>query len=112
MVNAYQDALGEDSSDLRASIEPHGLNPPPPIPMDRLRNAVRELRQEKGLSINDCMMRSGLSRTATLDLLNGRGRITCGRLDSWWALAWALDVPMGELMAHLDDSSESRNTEN
>jgi len=49
------------------------------------------------------VMRSGLSRTAVLDMLNGRGRVTCGRLDSWWALAWALDVPMGWLMATLDD---------
>jgi transcriptional regulator with XRE-family HTH domain len=60
------------------------------------------IRRERGLSINDIMMRSGLSRTATLDLLNGRGRIACGRLDSWWALAWALGVPFGSLMAALD----------
>jgi transcriptional regulator with XRE-family HTH domain len=71
--------------------------------MGRLRALARATRVERGLSVNDLVMRSGLSRTAVLDLLNGRGRIECGRLDTWWALAWALDMPIGTLMAALDE---------
>ena len=55
------------------------------------------------MSIQDLVMESGLSRTAVLDMLNGRGRIATGRLDTWWALAWALNVPFGQLMSALDN---------
>jgi len=50
-------------------------------------------------------MASGLSRTAIMDMLNGRGRIEVGRVDTWWAMAWALGIPFGELMGSLDDPS-------
>jgi len=40
-----------------------------------------------------------------MDMLNGRGRIAAGRIDSWWALAWALGVPFGELMGSLDEGA-------
>jgi len=72
--------------------------------INRLRAAVQAVKAEKNLSIEDLVMRSGLSRTAVLDLINGRGRITYGRLDTWWALAWALEVPLGSLMSTLDDA--------
>lgn len=105
VANAYPDSTERGRpGPAVAHPEPPGLRPPPPIPISRLRGVVRALRVEKGLSINDVMMRSGLSRTATLDLLNGRGRIACGRLDSWWALAWALEVPLSQLVAALDDA--------
>lgn len=71
--------------------------------MSSLRARVRELKADRELSIQDLVMASGLSRTAVMDLLNGRGRISVGRIDTWWALAWALNVPFGELMAALDD---------
>jgi len=101
--NAYHDE--SPSGPLHASsTEAPGLNPPPPLPIEHLREIVRRARAERGLSINDVMMRSGLSRTATLDLLNGRGRIACGRLDTWWALAWSLDVPLSELLRELEDT--------
>ena len=105
MANAYLVSSDGDRA-LRdsASSGPPGMCPPMPIPLGRLRAAVQAARAEKELSINDLVMRSGLSRTAVLDLLNGRGRITSGRLDTWWALAWALEIPMGELMSALDNS--------
>lgn len=82
--------------------EPFGFAPPPELDMDRLRAKAREIKAAKGLSILDLTMASGLSRTAILDMLNGRGRISAGRIDSWWALAWALGVSFGDLMSSLD----------
>jgi transcriptional regulator with XRE-family HTH domain len=94
VANAYQrtDAAGV----------PHGLSPPPVADVERLRAKARAIKEEKGLSIQDLVMASGLSRTAVMDMLNGRGRIVVGRIDTWWALAWALGVPFGELMGVLD----------
>ena len=77
------------------------------MPIEQLRVAIQAIRAGKGLSITDLMMRSGLSRTAVLDMLNGRGRINCGRIDTWWALAWALDIPFGSLMSTLDQAPEN-----
>jgi transcriptional regulator with XRE-family HTH domain len=75
--------------------------------MARLRERAKSAKAAKALSIADLVMASGLSRTAVLDMLNGRGRVVNGRLDSWWALAWALDIPFGELMGALDQNSGS-----
>lgn len=79
--------------------------------MQRLRDRAREIKEEKGLSIHDLVMASGLSRTAVLDMLNGRGRVNTGRIDTWWALASALDVTLGDLMSSLDEPAlESEET--
>jgi transcriptional regulator with XRE-family HTH domain len=78
------------------------MDPPPPFDANRLRIRAKRAKAGQGLSIQDIVMRSGLSRTAVLDLLNGRGRISNGRVDSWWALAWALNLPFGELMGAAD----------
>jgi hypothetical protein len=74
--------------------------------MTRLRTRTHQLKDEKGLSIQDLVMTSGSSRTAVMDMLNGRGRISAGRLDTWWRLAWALDEPFGELMRSLDQTAD------
>ena len=109
MANAYQDTRDEGSASLDdLTMRPAGLDPPPPIDMRQLRLEIQRIRAQKRLSINDLMMRSGLSRTAVIDMLNGRGRVSCGRIDSWWALAWALGVPFGELLSILDTSCEEQ----
>jgi len=95
-------SVGQKPRPPRDTSEPPGLNPPPPLDIDRLRETARQIKIAKGLSIQDLVMASGLSRTAVLDMLNGRGRISRGRIDSWWALAWALGIPFGELMGSLD----------
>jgi len=79
-----------------------GFNPPPSPDISKLRARVKDIKAERDYSIQDLVMASGLSRTAVMDLLNGRGRIAVGRIDTWWALAWALDIPFGELMGTLD----------
>jgi hypothetical protein len=45
-----------------------------------------------------------------MDMLNGRGRVSTGRIDIWWALAWALNIPFGELMSALDDNTDQAPT--
>ena len=80
-----------------------GLVPPPSFDIAKLRTRVRQIKDDKQISINDLVISSGLSRTAIMDMLNGRGRIAVGRIDTWWALAWALEVPFGELMGVLDN---------
>jgi transcriptional regulator with XRE-family HTH domain len=72
--------------------------------MTRLREQARQAKADGGLSIADLVMASGLSRTAIMDMLNGRGRVSNGRIDSWWALAWALGVPFRDLMGALDEN--------
>jgi transcriptional regulator with XRE-family HTH domain len=92
-LDAYQDApFGA----------PHGFRPPP-LDVARVRARAKRAKADLGLSIQDLVMGSGLSRTAVLDLLNGRGRISNGRIDSWWALAWALGLTFGDLMGAADD---------
>ena len=93
MANAHRDQTLQT---------PHGFNPPPPFDVSRIRAKARQAKADQELSIQDLVMRSGLSRTAVLDMLNGRGRVATGRVDSWWALAWALGLPFGELMGALD----------
>lgn len=97
-------ANADPSADDKA---PHGLNPPAPLDVERLRARAREIKENKGLSIQDLVMASGLSRTAVMDFLNGRGHVSVGRIDTWWALAWALEVPFGELMRSLDEPSDN-----
>jgi transcriptional regulator with XRE-family HTH domain len=80
-----------------------GLAPPPSPNVELLRARARELKESQGLSIHDLVLATGLSRTAVLDVLNGRGRIAVGRIDTWWALAWGLNTPFGELMGTLDE---------
>lgn len=89
---------------------PPGFNPPAPIDVERLRARARQIKENKGLSIQDLVMASGLSRTAVLDMLNGRGRVAIGRVDTWWALAWALEVPFSELMQSLDEPGDGSDT--
>ena len=80
------------------------MTPPPEPDIDHLREKVRQIKASRGLSIQDLMMATDLSRTAIMDLLNGRGRISSGRIDTWWRLAWGLGIDFGDLMGTLDET--------
>jgi len=45
------------------------------------------------LSINDLAGRSGLDRSTVIELLGGRRGVADVRINTLWALAWALEVP-------------------
>ncbi|MCA0250801.1 MAG: helix-turn-helix domain-containing protein [Actinobacteria bacterium] len=71
---------------------PPGLIPPPSLDWDGWRRQVRQLKEERGLSINDLTMRSGLDRSTVIEILNGRRGVNDIRMTTLWALAWALQV--------------------
>lgn len=71
---------------------PPGLVPPPNLDWDGWRERVRQLKEERGLSINDLTMRSGLDRSTVIEILNGRRGVNDIRMTTLWALAWALQV--------------------
>lgn len=66
--------------------------PPPTLDWDGWRRLVRQLKDERGLSINDLTMRSGLDRSTVIEILNGRRGVNDIRMTTLWALAWALEV--------------------
>lgn len=71
---------------------PAGLVPPPSLDWDAWPRRVRQLKEERGLSINDLTMRSGLDRSTVIEILNGRRGVNDIRMTTLWALAWALQV--------------------
>lgn len=72
--------------------QPAGLLPPPDLDWDNWRRSVNELKAERGISINMISQRSGLDRSTVIELLNGRRQVKSFRVDTLWALAWALGV--------------------
>ena len=95
---------------LRICSLPGGLdrvtrNSPQPN-FSALRASLSRLRDERGLTYDDLAERTGLSRRAIVALATGElrnGQATEGKLSSWYLIARALDVPLGELVAALDD---------
>lgn len=80
----------------------YGLQPPPEPNLAALREAARAIREATpGLTIDVLAARSGLSRNAVLNLLNGSRD---GGLTSWYLLAHGLGVPFSDLARYLDDS--------
>ena len=67
---------------------------------ESLRLALVRLRADKGMSFDELERRSGVARSSLIWLEQGRQK---GSLTTWWRIARALEVPLGELVAHLDD---------
>jgi transcriptional regulator with XRE-family HTH domain len=57
-------------------------------------------RQRLGLSLRQLVARAGIAESTVTGALYGYHE---GSVRTWWAIARALDMPVGELMAHLDD---------
>lgn len=77
---------------MSAASGPPGLHPAPDLNWPAWRRHVKELKAGTGLSINDLAARSGLDRSTVLELLGGRRGVGSARVDTLWALAWALEV--------------------
>jgi transcriptional regulator with XRE-family HTH domain len=79
----------------------YGLTPPPVPNLGAMRAAARAIRESSpGLTIDVLAARSGLSRNAVLNLLNGQRD---GGITSWHHLAHGLDVSLADLVKHLDN---------
>ena len=86
-------------SDVAAA--PAGLVPPPGLDWDGWRKAVRQLKEERDLT-----MRSGLDRSTVIEILNGRRGVNDIRMTTLWALAWALQVDsIAEFIAPLFETA-------
>lgn len=77
---------------VSAASGPPGLHPAPDLNWMAWRAHVKGLKSAAGLSINDLAGRSGLDRSTVLELLGGRRGVGSARVDTLWALAWALEV--------------------
>lgn len=85
---------------------PPGLIPPPGLNWEGWRRLVRQLKDERGLSINELTMRSGLDRSTVIEILNGRRGVNDIRITTLWALAWALEVDdIAEFIAPLFETA-------
>ncbi|MET8205895.1 helix-turn-helix transcriptional regulator [Streptomyces sp. NPDC005373] len=71
---------------------------PPDPNFTALRLELARLRGEHGWSYDELASRSGLSRRTLIEIEQGR---TIGSLNTWHALAHALDVPVDHLIATL-----------
>lgn len=68
--------------------------------LEAVRLAAHIRRQELGLTLKQVVQRSQISESTVTGALYGYHE---GSIRTWWALARALDLPVGELLAHLDD---------
>ncbi|MFI8699410.1 helix-turn-helix transcriptional regulator [Microbacterium sp. NPDC064978] len=60
--------------------------------------ALARLRQERGWSYDELAERSGVSRRTLIEMEHGQSN---GRLESWFRIAEAFDVPLGDLVSVL-----------
>lgn len=76
--------------------------PADPSPnFDALRLALGRLRHERKMSFDELERRSGVARSSLIWLEQGKQK---GSLTTWWRVARGLEVPLGELVSHLDDA--------
>lgn len=61
-------------------------------------------RQELGLTLKQLVKHSRLAESTVTGVLYGYHE---GSVRTWWAIAHALDMPVGDLMSHLDDEGTS-----
>lgn len=65
---------------------------------EALRLALARLRNERGWSFDELAERSGVSRRTLIEMEHGQSN---GRLESWFRVAEAFGVPLGELVSVL-----------
>lgn len=65
------------------------------------RLAAHIRRRDLGLTLMQVVHRCGLAESTVTGVLYGYHE---GSVRTWWAIAKALDLPVGELLNHLDDA--------
>jgi transcriptional regulator with XRE-family HTH domain len=71
---------------------------PPDPDFDALRLELARRRAEAGLSYDQLAQRSGISRRTLIEIEQGR---TIGTLNTWHAVAHALDVSFDQLLGSM-----------
>jgi transcriptional regulator with XRE-family HTH domain len=83
--------------------------PVPPANFEALRLQLVKLRHDSGWSYDELAARSGVGRATLVSLESGKPRrnpkkaATRGSIESWYRIARAFDVPLGDLMTALYD---------
>ncbi|MGF6821881.1 putative transcriptional regulator [Microbacterium sp. ZKA21] len=65
---------------------------------EALRLMLARLRNERGWSYDELAERSGVSRRTLIEMEHGQSN---GRLESWFRVAEAFEVPLGDLVREL-----------
>lgn len=87
--------------------EVHG--PVPPANFEALRLRLAQLRHERGWSYDELAARSGVGRATLVSVESGNPRrnperaATRGNLETWYRIARAFEIPLGELLQPLYD---------
>jgi cyanate lyase len=82
-----------DAEEAGPSVEPN---------FEAVRLAAHVRRQQLGLSLKQLAARAGVAESTVTGALYGYHE---GSVRTWWRIAHALDLPVGELLNHLDDAS-------
>lgn len=83
-------------------------SPIPPADLDALRLHLARLRHERGWSYDELAARSGVGRATLVTLESGKPRRnperpqTSGTLTTWYRIASAFEMTIGELLKPLD----------
>lgn len=87
----------------------YGRDPLAEPNFEALRLRLSSLRHERGLTYDELAAATGITRSTLVALETGSRRSdrpdrpnTRGSLESWWRIARALEVDLGELLAALD----------
>jgi transcriptional regulator with XRE-family HTH domain len=85
-------------------VVPPKTDPPnrPAANFEAVRLAAQVRRQELGLSLKQLFRRAGIAESTVNGALYGYHE---GSVRTWWAIAHGLDMPVGDLLNHLDDQS-------
>ena len=81
----------------------------PAANFEALRVRLAQLRHERVWSYDELAARSGVGRATLVSIESGNPRrnpeksATRGNLETWYRIARAFDVPLGELLAPLYD---------
>lgn len=94
---------------------PTSTDPSFPRPnVEALRLRLARLRHERGFSYNELAARSGVGRSTLVYLESGASNrnpdkpATSGNVETWYRIAKALEVDLGELLDALDEPSNTQ----
>lgn len=101
---------GEQASRCTGGVQDHD-GPVPPANFAALSLHLRRIRVEREWSYDELAARSGVGRATLVAIESGRPRrnpkkpASRGNLETWYRIARAFDMPLGELLKPLYDEN-------